>query len=112
MDKLSKIYNGVFITLVIVVVYILIYKYYYDDPVEVDYTDERSNKDLSTYIKKEIKTHTSAPPTTKKLVKSVITGIIRGALMGLILNGVEGAIASALVLGTINPIITYVEYKC
>ncbi len=111
MDKLEKIYNAVFITLIIVVVYILANHYIYNDPVEPDFSDERSNRDLTSYIKKEISTHTNAPPNMKKIFKSIITGAIRGGLMGLLLNGVEGAITSALVLGTINPIITSIEYK-
>jgi hypothetical protein len=43
-------------------------------------------------------------------VKSSLSGAFRGALMGLLLNGVEGAITSAVVLGMINPIVTSVDY--
>ena len=111
MDKLGKIYNAVFVALIIVLIYIIANHYYYDEDVEPDFVDEDSNKDLASYIKKEIHTHTSSPPTIKKIFKSMITGAVRGALMGLVLNGVEGAITSALVLGTINPIITSIEHK-
>jgi len=112
MDKLGKIYNAVFISLIIVLIYILANHYYYGEEVKPDFSDEESNKDLTSYIKKEIQAHTSGPPSTKKIIKSIFTGAIRGALMGLLLNGVEGAITSALVLGTINPIITAIEHKC
>ena len=112
MDKLEKIYNAVFITFIIIAVYIMAYHYLLDDPIIPGYADEGSNRDLSSYIKKEIKSNASAPPTFKKILKSMLTGAIRGALMGLALNGVEGAITSALVLGTINPIITCIEHKC
>ncbi len=112
MDKLEKIYNSVFITLIIVLIYILANHYVNNEAIEPDYIDETSNNDLSSYIKKEINTHVSTPPTMKKILKSMLTGAIRGALMGLILNGFEGALTSALVLGTINPIITTIEYEC
>ena len=111
MDKLEKIYNAVFITFIIILIYILAYHYLTDETVVPDFSDENSNRDLASYIRKEIRANSNTPPTLKKIIKSMLSGAIRGALMGLALNGVEGAITSAIVLGTINPLITSVEHK-
>jgi len=43
------------------------------------------------------------------LIKTAYSGAIRGFLMGIILGGMDGAIATSITLGTINPIVYYVE---
>ena len=43
------------------------------------------------------------------LLKTTYSGVIRGFLMGIILGGLDGAIATSITLGTINPIVYYME---
>jgi hypothetical protein len=112
MDKLEKLRNGAFVVFFILVLYIFAYHYFKppEDPIDADGDGNISNKELSEHIKKEIERRSRSPPGFAGVLRSAVSGAIRGACMGLILNGIEGAITSAIVLGMINPIITSIEY--
>ncbi len=112
MDKLNKITNVAFAVFVILVLYIFYHYYTRPDPVEIDTDGDGviSPEEIKEYIKKEIDRRSKSPPQFRGILKSAISGIVRGALMGLLLGGVEGAATSAIVLGTINPIISSFEY--
>jgi hypothetical protein len=108
----KKIKLGFYIFVVIIC--IMVYLHYYNLTQNIV---EDSNKDglidtdeLNSHIKKEIEKRQTQPPQFKGIVKSSVTGLLRGLLMGLVLGGVEGALTTGIVLATINPIISGVEY--
>ncbi len=112
MDKLEKLQSAVGLVFMIVVIYIFYYHYNRDISNDIDANHDGviTKPELDYYIKKELDRRAKNPPQFKGILKSAMSGALRGALMGLLLNGIEGAIASALVLGMINPIIASVEH--
>lgn len=111
MDKLDKIYTGIFIIVLLFAVLIFIHYYNKKDSEIVDLNNDGniSRDEIIFHIKKEIDKKSNKPPKFKGIVKSSISGFLRGVLMGLILNGLEGALTSGIVLAVVNPIITGVE---
>lgn len=112
MDKLEKIYTGVFIVFLLLTFY-MFFHYYNLEENDADINNDGiiDNEELSYHIKKELDKRSGQPPRFKGIVKSCISGLFRGFLMGMMLTGFEGAITSALVLGTINPIVTGIEHN-
>lgn len=113
MDKLSKLYTGVFVVFLVLISFILLHYYRLDE--ENDITDLNNDgkidqNEIDVHIKKILDNRSKQPPQFKGIIKSMLTGVTRGALMGLLLNGIEGSITSAIVLGIINPIITSIEF--
>lgn len=108
----KKIKLGFYIFVVIIC--IIIYIHYYNleqNQVEDHNRDGLIDSDeLTHHIKKEIEKKQKQPPQFKGIVKSSVTGLLRGLLMGLVLGGVEGALTTGIVLATINPIISGIEY--
>lgn len=112
MDKLNKITNAVFVVFIILVIYIFYFYYTKKKDEDVDMNGDGivTKVELQEYVKKEMERRSKSPPQFSSILKSSISGAIRGALMGLIINGIEGAITSAIVFGTINPILTGIEH--
>ncbi len=112
MDKFEQITNGVFIVFMILTLYIFYHYYFKEPPIEIDEDGDGviTKAELTNYIKKELDRRASTPPQFRGIIKSSISGALRGALMGLLINGAEGAVVGALVLGTINPIITGIDH--
>lgn len=113
MDKLDKLYTGVFVVFLILVSFVLLHYYRLDE--ENDIIDLNGNgtieqNEIEAHVKKILDNRSKQPPQFKGVIKSMLTGLTRGALMGLLLNGIEGSITSAIVLGIINPIITSIEF--
>ena len=108
----KKIKLGFYIFVVIIC--IMIYLHYYNleqNQVEDHNKDGIIDSDeLTHHIKNEIEKKQKQPPQFKGIVKSSVTGLLRGLLMGLVLGGVEGALTTGIVLATINPIISGIEY--
>lgn len=108
----KKIKLGFFIFVVIIC--IMIYLHYYNieqNQVQDSNNDGLINNDeLKDHIKKEIEKRQKQPPQFRGIVKSSVTGLLRGLLMGLVLGGVDGALRTGIILATINPIISGVEY--
>jgi hypothetical protein len=108
----KKIKIGFFIFVIIIC--ILVYLHYYNIE-QTKFNDINNdglidNNELSYHIKQEIDKKQKQPPQFKGIVKSSVTGLLRGLLMGLVLGGIEGAITTGIVLATINPIISGIEY--
>jgi hypothetical protein len=108
----KKIKIGFFIFVIIIC--ILVYLHYYNIE-QTKFNDINNdglidNNELSYHIKQEIDKKQKQPPQFKGIVKSSVTGLFRGLLMGLVLGGIEGAITTGIVLATINPIISGIEY--
>jgi hypothetical protein len=108
----KKIKIGFFIFVIIIC--ILVYLHYYNIE-QKKFNDINNdglidNNELSYHIKQEIDKKQKQPPQFKGIVKSSVTGLLRGLLMGLVLGGIEGAITTGIVLATINPIISGIEY--
>lgn len=112
MDKLEKLYSGVFVVFLLLAIYIFFHYYNLQNEKIADLNSDGiiDNDELAYHIRKELDRKSKSPPSLYGLVKSAASGAMRGALMGLLLNGVEGAATSAIVLGLINPIITGVEF--
>lgn len=112
MDKLGKLANAVFVVFMVLVVYIFYHYYNREEPIEIDTDGDGviSPQEIKEYIKKELDRRSKRPPQFRGILKSALSGALRGAFMGLLLNGVEGAVTSAIVLGMINPIITGMEH--
>lgn len=111
MDKLEKIYNGVFLAMLILAVYILFYKYNEEKKMDLNNDNHISQDEIRQYVSNIMKEQSNQPNDFRSVVKSSISGAMRGAIMGLILNGVEGAVTSGLVMAVINPIISGIEHK-
>jgi hypothetical protein len=108
----KKIKIGFFIFVIIIC--ILVYLHYYNIE-QKKFNDINNdglidNNELNYHIKQEIDKKQKQPPQFKGIVKSSVTGLLRGLLMGLVLGGIEGAITTGIVLATINPIISGIEY--
>jgi hypothetical protein len=112
MDKLNRLYNAVFVVLLIVVIYVFYCAYNRDPPpdMDMDYNGIVTAIEVKEYLKKELDRRSKSPPQFKMVMRSAMSGAFRGALMGLLLNGIEGAATSAIVLGMINPIITSIDH--
>lgn len=112
MDKLDKLYTGVFIVFLMLTFYVIYHYYNLEDDTVVDLNNNGiiESEEIKFHIKKELDRRSKQPPRFHGIVKSCISGIFRGFLMGMLLNGWEGAITSAIVLGTINPIVTGIEH--
>ncbi len=110
MDKLEKLYTGVFLVFLLLMIYVFYHYYKRDCIADLNNDGVVDQNELAHHIKKEIDERSKNPPGFRGIVKSSLSGAFRGALMGLLLNGVEGAITSAVVLGMINPIVTSVDY--
>lgn len=112
MDKLENLYTGVFIVFLLLVFYVF-FHYYNLEEEDADLNGDGvlDQSEITYHIKKELDRRSKQPPRLKGVVKSCISGMFRGFLMGMLLNGLEGAITSAVVLGTINPIVTGIEHN-
>ncbi len=112
MDKLEKLYTGVFIIILIVAIIIFIHYYNKKEEVIEDINGDGviSMNEIRYHIKKELDERSHKPPQFKGVVKSSISGFLRGLLTGIIINGLEGALTSGIVLAVINPIIAGVEH--
>jgi hypothetical protein len=111
MDKLEKIYTGIFIGVLFIAIIIFIHYYNKKDNEISDLNNDGviSESEIEYHIKKELDKRSNRPPKFRGIVKSSISGFLRGTLMGLILNGLEGALTSGIVLAVVNPIITGLE---
>jgi len=109
MDKLDKLANAVFVIFVTLLIFIFVHYYTHEQKNNEEVPNDTklvTRREMCKYIDLTSK----KPPRFRTLIKSATSGAIRGAFMGLLLNGVEGAITSAIVLGMINPLITSFEY--
>lgn len=116
MYSLSSISIGVYVTFVIMLFITLTYTYRKEkqlaefDEIDLNGDGIITRQELKHHLTKELEKRSNQPPKMEGLAKSATSGIIRGFLMGLLINGFEGAVLGAFVLGTINPIISSVEY--
>lgn len=112
MDKLENLYTGVFVVFLLLVFYVF-FHYYNLEKENADTNGDGivDENELSYHIKKELEKRSKQPPRLRGIIKSCVSGLFRGFLMGMLLTGMKGAITSAIVLGTINPIVTGIEHN-
>lgn len=116
MYSLDNISIGVYVVFVMILFILLTHTYHRESQLaefnEIDLNGDGiiTRQELKHHLAKELEKRNSQPPKMEGLVKSATSGIIRGFLMGLLINGFEGAVLGAFVLGTINPIISGIEH--
>ena len=111
MPQLRDLWNGGFVVILLLAIYIFTH-YYFRDISEIEDSNNDGSidsKELSNYLKKEV-TGKSHPIKFRGLVKSSLLGILRGYLMGLLIGGVEAATVTAITLGIVNPILASIEH--
>ena len=108
--KKIKIGFFIFIILICIMVYLHYYNIEQKKISDINNDGLIDNNELIHYIKQEIDKKQKQPPQFKGIVKSSVTGLLRGLLMGLVLGGIEGALTTGIILATINPIISGIEY--
>jgi len=113
MYNLQVLQNATFVVFLLLAIYIFGYYYLHNEEPNIldsDGDGQITKKEVIEFINRELDNRAKRPPQFKGIVKSALSGAMRGAVMGLILNGLEGAAAGAIILGSINPIITSLEH--
>lgn len=115
MNKLSRLYSGVTIVWLILVIYVFVHYYFLDrennDALDANGDGIVTQTELANYVKKELDRREQCPPTFEAVARSSFQGAIRGFLAGIILGDLEDAAAGAIVMSLINPIVTGIDHK-
>lgn len=106
--SINDLYNGAFILLVLVAIYIFTHPP--DEPMDLNGDGKIDQMEIEEYIKRQVEKHTKKKLDLRAMLRSSATGAIRGFLMGLVLGSFEGACVTAITLGLINPILARLEY--
>lgn len=113
MYKLSELYSGSFIVILIVLIVLLAYHYKKKDNEIKDLNGDGviDQSEIEYQIKKQLEERAKQPPSYNGIIRSSLSGALRGTLMGFLLGGsTESAISGCIVLGIINPIVTSLEF--
>ena len=114
MKKLTDISIGVWVSFSIIIVFSVSYAQKNTQTTDLELVDLDGDGVISKYevkqLFKKLVIEKKKNVEVKSLLGSMATGAFRGCLMGLLLNGVEGAVTGAIVLATVNPIVSMLEH--